>query len=108
MIKSVGNENDVYHANIDVPNAFYYANLRHEKERSTSSRVTLLSPQKSFDTSAPELDIPESIPLPVYQTLEYSLKEILSETNTYSLGIDEDMTTDTNGNGTYDDDFSST
>ena len=98
----------MYYANIDVPNAFYYASLRHEKERDISSRVTLLSPQKSFDTSAPELNIPESIRLPVYQTLEYSLRDILSETNSYSLGIDEDMTTDTNGNGTYDDDFSST
>lgn len=98
----------MYYANIDAPNGFYYASIRHEKERQNPARVTLLAPQKSFDTSAPELDIPESIRLPVYQTLEYSLKDILSETNTYSLGIDEDMTTDANGNGTYDDDFSLT
>lgn len=68
--------------------------------------MTLLAPLASLDQSSPVVDIARTIRIPVYQTLSYDLKNIITEMSAYEVAIDADTTVDTDANGTYDDDFS--
>jgi hypothetical protein len=90
-----------------MPDAWYHASLQSlTSNRVTPSRVTLLSPQKIFDTSAPEIDIPEVVRVPVYQNISLPLGDAISEMHSYIVSLDPDISQDENGNGVYDDDFS--
>jgi hypothetical protein len=43
--------------------------------------------------------------IPVYQTRDFRLADIITEINPYTALIDDDITQDTDNNGVYDDDF---
>ena len=64
-----------------------------------------MTPQLSSDSSAPDVDISDSIRVPVYQETSLLLDDIITDTNPYTLLVDTDITQDTDGNGIYDDDF---
>ncbi len=67
--------------------------------------VTLMAPQLGLDGSAPVVDIPTKIRVPVYQSIEYDLKKIISDVSPTTVMIDPDTTIDSDNNGSYDDDF---
>ncbi len=64
----------------------------------TTAREALFTPQASSDTSAPDLDIRDSIRVPVYQSRDIPLQSIITETNPYTLRIDPDVSQDNDGN----------
>ncbi len=68
----------------------------------------LLSPQTTSDDGAPIVDLPSRIRLPIYSTKSYKISDILTDLSSASITIDSDLTTDTNGNGIFDDDFTTT
>ncbi len=96
---------------IDIPyeNGFYFSRLRamtQNGEISDAAGVTLLAPQKSLDTDAPIVDIPQTIRVPVYQKKEFITKEVITDISEYTIQIDPDITVDENGDGLFDNDFS--
>jgi hypothetical protein len=46
--------------------------------------------------------------MPVYQTREIYLKDIINEMSDYEVSIDADITVDADANGIYDDDYNTT
>lgn len=52
------------------------------------------------------VDIATTIRIPVYQSLEYDLKKIISDISPTTITVDPDTTIDSDKNGIYDDDFS--
>lgn len=108
LMQSVSTASDMYSTTLEYPNGFYLATLRSlSYPSSDTARVTLLAPQLSADTSAPQLDIPEVTRIPVYQQYAYSLRDFVSEINEYTLELDPDVSTDSDGNWVFDDDFAS-
>ncbi len=84
----------------------YSAQLRAlSNDETTVSDVILFSPQISGDSSAPIIDIPEVIRVPVYASKTIDLSEYISEMNSYDIVFDENVALDENGNGIPDDDF---
>lgn len=67
--------------------------------------MILLSPQTTSDDGAPIIDLPSRIRLPIYSKKSYKISDILTDLSAASITIDSDLTTDTNGNGIFDDDF---
>lgn len=99
LMQSVSTASDMYSTTLEYPNGFYLATLRSlSYPSSDTARVTLLAPQLSADTSAPQLDIPEVTRIPVYQQYAYSLRDFVSEINEYTLELDPDVSTDSDGN----------
>jgi hypothetical protein len=94
-----------YAISLDYPNGFYSAALRGLNAWDTPTRVTLLAPQKSSDKSPPEIELPDRIRIPVYQTQDFLLRNTILETNAYTLLWDDDIRQDTDQNGVFDDDF---
>lgn len=60
--------------------------------------VTLLSPQAFLDKSAPVIDIPEKIRVPVYQQTSFDLKNFITDRSAYTVSIDPDITVDSDKN----------
>lgn len=107
MILNLGSISDVYNFNIDYPNGYYSARLRNlADDTSVHAGIVLFAPQASSDHSAPVIDIPDSIRIPVYTEKTLKLKDFITETNTYSVIVDPDITVDTNEDSIVDDDFS--
>jgi hypothetical protein len=97
---------DEYSVEIPYPNGYYYARIQNlDDQHMTTARETLLTPQASNDKSSPDLDIRDTIRVPVYQSRDIPLQSIITETNPYTLRIDPDISQDTDGNWVYDDDF---
>lgn len=91
---------------MDYPNGYYHAKIHNlDTRESVYAGESLLTPQLSSDTSAPDIDLRDTIRVPVYQTRSILLRDVITDTNDYRLTIDPDATQDTNGNGIYDDDF---
>ncbi len=65
----------------------------------------LLAPQAASDNGAPILDIPSRLRLPIYSTKKYSIADILTDQSAVIMTIDGDTSTDDNGNGIFEDDF---
>ncbi len=86
----------------------YSARLRSLESESTQSDVVLFAPQVFSDNTAPVVDLPDQIRIPVYAERIFDLRDTISEMNTYSVSIDENIRVDTNGNQISDDDFSQT
>lgn len=90
---------DEYSAEIPYPNGYYYARIQNLDGRDmTIAREALFTPQASSDTSAPDLDIRDTIRVPVYQSRDIPLQSIITETNPYTLKIDPDISQDSDGN----------
>jgi hypothetical protein len=90
---------DEYSVEIPYPNGYYYARIQSLDARGmTTARETLFTPQASSDTSAPDLDIRDTIRVPVYQARDIPLQSIITETNPYTLSIDIDVSQDSDGN----------
>jgi hypothetical protein len=106
LLRSLWASSDSYNATISYPNGMYSAQLSVlDNDPTTVSDVILLSPQVSGDQSAPIIDIPDVIRVPVYSSKIVDLSEYVSEMNAYDIVFDEDITLDENGNGIPDDDF---
>ncbi len=75
---------------------------------SVRSSVILFSPQIASDTSAPVVDFPDTIRVPVYASASFDLTDYISEMHSYTVSIDEDITQDENENGIREDDFTIT
>lgn len=67
--------------------------------------MTLLSPQAASDDGDPVIDLPTEIRLPIYTARSYPLSDILTDFSAVTLMIDSDITTDSNNNSVFDDDF---
>jgi hypothetical protein len=90
---------DEYSTEIPYPNGYYYARIQNLDGRAlTVARETLFTPQASSDTSSPDLDIRDTIRVPVYQSRDIPLQTIITETNPYTLRIDPDISQDSDGN----------
>jgi hypothetical protein len=97
-----------YTAHVSVPDGFYSARLRSlTDDQMIRAGVTLIAPQASLDRSPPVVDIAGRERIPVYQTRSKPLSDIITEMSSYTLTIDPDTTIDSDGNGIFDDDFSS-
>lgn len=59
----------------------------------------------SLDRSAPVVNIPDTLRVPVYQTLSTSLEDTITDMSPYTITLDSDITTDVDANGVYEDDF---
>ncbi len=64
-----------------------------------------MSPQAFLDKSAPVIDIPEKIRIPVYQQTAFDLKNFITDRSSYTVSIDPDIVVDSDKNGVFDDDF---
>lgn len=102
---NLGNRSDIYNFNLNYPNGYYSARLHSMGENAVNAWVILFAPQASSDNSAPVIDIPENIRIPVYSTKTLTMSEYITEMNTYTMAIDPDVTIDSNGNWVVDDDF---
>jgi hypothetical protein len=90
---------DEYSAEIPYPNGYYYARIQNlDGRNTTTAREVLFTPQASSDTSAPDLDIRDTIRIPVYQARDIPLQSIITETNPYTLKVDPDISQDSDGN----------
>lgn len=94
---------------ISVPyeNGFYNARLS-SLDSTVHAGVTLFTPQASLDHGAPVVDISDTIRIPVYQTKSYALADIITEISPYTVTVDPDTTQDTNSDGIYDNDYTTT
>ncbi len=104
----LGNKSDRYEVNLPYTNGYYYARLQNLTDKKTDrAGVILFAPQVTSDDGDPIVDLPTRIRLPIYSSRSYKLTDILTDLSTASISIDPDLTTDTNQNGIFDDDFSS-
>ncbi|MBC7503535.1 VCBS repeat-containing protein [Candidatus Gracilibacteria bacterium] len=95
-----------YQVSLPYQNSYYYARLHNLTDTQTDrAGVILLSPQTTSDDGAPIIDLPSRIRLPIYSKKSYKISDILTDLSAASITIDSDLTTDTNGNGIFDDDF---
>jgi hypothetical protein len=96
------------HYNISLPYAdgYYYARLQNLTDKKLDRAwVTLLSPQAASDDGDPVIDLPTEIRLPIYTTRSYLLSDVLTDLSAVTLTVDSDITTDSDKNGVFDDDF---
>ena len=70
--------------------------------------ISLFAPQIASDKSAPVIDFPETVRIPVYSTKSFALKDFISEMHDYTVRIDPNTTVDEDKNGIYDDDLTTT
>lgn len=68
--------------------------------------MTLIAPQASLDRSSPVIDV-GVVRIPVYSSKTLSQNDIITDMSPYVVAIDPDVTVDSDGNGVYEDDFSS-
>jgi hypothetical protein len=103
---SLGGRADHYNISLPYPDGYYYARLQNLTDgKLDRAWVTLLSPQATSDDGEPVIDLPTDIRLPIYTTRSYLLSDILTDLSPVGLTIDSDITTDTNNNTIFDDDF---
>jgi FG-GAP-like repeat len=96
------------HYNISLPyvDGYYYARIENLTDKKLDRAwVTLLSPQAASDDGDPVIDLPTEIRLPIYTTHSYPLSDVLTDLSAATLTVDSDITTDTDNNGVFDDDF---
>ena len=106
--QTLGNPSDTYTVTVSYEDGFYFSRLRatsQNGELSDVAGVTLLAPQKSLDTDAPIVDIPQTIRVPVYQKKEFITKDVITDVSEYTIQIDPDITGDENRDGIFDNDF---
>ncbi len=109
FLRSLGYPAETFNTTISYPNGMYSARIRALTESNTvRSEVVLFSPQIASDTSAPVIDFPDTVRVPVYATGTFDLTDYISEMHSYTVSIDEDITLDENGNGISEDDFTTT
>lgn len=105
----LGQPQESYSLRFPYQNGWYYARLLSlDSPDTTPARVTLLAPQTGADTDPPLIDLPDSLSIPVYTSLDVDLKSAILEQNDYTLTWDSDLTKDTSGNSIPDDDLAGT
>lgn len=106
MLLDLGSPDSEYNFSVDYPNGFYSARMRSMNYPSNTYTIpVLLAPQAASDHSAPVVDIPEMIRVPVYTTKNLKLSDYITERSNFSIAIDPDISVDTNGNSVTNDDF---
>jgi hypothetical protein len=105
---SLGKKADRYTVYFPFQNGYYSARL-HSTMSDTLVRagVTLLAPMASLDRSAPVVNLPGSVRVPLSQVSIQPLTDIITDMSPYTLTIDPDITLDSDKNGIYEDDFAS-
>jgi hypothetical protein len=103
---NLGNaQRDRYSIRLNSENDFYYARIQtvHENRASTLSEQILLAPQKEADIFAPELDLNQSIRIPVYQKQNVNLTDAIYEDgglwDIADVWVDFDMDLDSDNDG---------
>lgn len=87
--------------NFPYQNGLYSARLTTlslKNPDSIGAGITLLAPLASLDNSAPVVDIPSKIQIPVYQSQTFALKDIISDMSPTNISIDPDTSVDEDGN----------
>lgn len=108
IVKSLGARSDRYNFTIPYENGHYYARLHHlSSGKNNKTSVVLIAPQLASDSTSPVISLSDAVRVPVYATERLSLKDIVTELSSYSVEIDEDTSVDADGNGVFDDDFTS-
>lgn len=108
IVKSLGIVSDMYNFTIPYPNGHYYARLNHLSTGKTNrTSVSLIAPQFGSDATSPVVSLTNTVRVPVYSQEKFVLSDIITELSSYELQIDEDTSVDADGNGVYDDDFTS-
>lgn len=108
IVKSLGMASDMYNFTIPYPNGHYYARLQHlSSGKNYRTATTLVAPQFGSDATSPVISLTDAIRVPVYAQEKFQFSDIITELSSYSVQIDEDTSVDADGNGVYDDDFSS-
>jgi hypothetical protein len=106
FIEYLGDRAPIYNFDMSYPNWYYSARIQNLTDReNVLAAVSLLAPLASSDVSAPVVDFPDTISIPVYQKKTFSLKDFVFDTNPYTVTIDSDTSLDENNNWVYDDDF---
>lgn len=102
----LGPPSDHYSIALPYADGYYYARLANLTDKKVDrAGVTLLAPQAASDAGAPIIDLPTDIRIPIYTTRSYALSDILTDLSPVTLTIDSDITTDTDHNSIFDDDF---
>jgi hypothetical protein len=105
-LKNVWSPNDEYNFEINYPNGFYSARLYSITDsEAIRAWVTLLAPQISSDKSSPEIDLADTVKIPVYSMKQMPLKDIITESTHYTIMLDQDIDQDENHDGILDNDF---
>ncbi len=108
MLIYLGKQDTSYSFSIDYKNSFYSARIRSlDYPKGVSAWPILLAPQASSDRSAPVVDFPDSMRIPVYSVKTMKLSDYITERSNYTVLVDPDITTDADWNGVMNDDFSS-
>jgi hypothetical protein len=103
----LGKTSAQYSVSFPFANGFYSARLRSLiDDRMIRAWVTLIAPQASLDRSSPVIDV-GVVRIPVYSSKTLSQNDIITDMSPYVVAIDPDVTVDSDGNGVYEDDFSS-
>jgi hypothetical protein len=103
---TLGDRSDHYSITLPYSDGYYYARLHNLTQKKVDrAGVTLLAPQAASDDGAPIIDLPTEIRLPIYTTRSYVLSDILTDLSAATLTVDSDITSDTDGNTIFDDDF---
>ena len=105
----LGSKSSEYSVSIRDENAWYYAKLENITPIThTSSRITLLSPQKEADKEAPLIQLGKGLRAPVYIEQKIDLRDSISDTSgIQDVFIDTDTGVDTDGDGKKDNDRNS-
>ena len=106
MTYALGERSDHYNITLPYADGYYYSRLQNLTDpKLDRAGVTLLAPQAASDDGDPIIDLPTEIRLPIYTTRSYALSDILTDLSAATLTVDSDITSDTDGNTVFDDDF---
>jgi hypothetical protein len=104
----LGDRSHNYAVSIPYANGYYSARLHNLTDKQMDrAGVILIPPQASSDDGDPIVDLPTRIRLPIYSARNYRITDILTDLSNAMISIDSDLTRDTDNNGIFDDDFTS-
>jgi hypothetical protein len=104
----LGTKESSYYVNMSYPDGVYSARMKSLDTEEVLTSISLFAPQIASDKSAPVIDFPETVRIPVYSTKSFALKDFISEMHDYTVRIDPSTTVDEDKNGIYDDDLTTT
>ncbi len=102
----LGSRSDNYDVSVSYPDGYYYARLADlTKKKTDRAGIELLAPQIASDDSAPIIEVPSRVRVPIYGYRTLSLDSLVTDMSRATIQIDGDITVDSDKNGTSDDDF---
>ena len=104
----LGTKESSYFVNMSYPDGVYSARMKSLDTEEVLTNISLFAPQIASDKSAPIIDFPETVRIPVYSTKSFALEDFISEMHDFTVRIDPNTALDENKNGIYDDDLTIT